>query len=122
MNKSRIRRLEKRIMPEPDIGPRYLTVMKSFSKENYWCKDVPGRFFPSKEEVLEAWEAEHPGELEIAEDDGQFFGYGNVAAGKLDKYIDFVLVPAVREASSDAADERQSALRGLVDAGADHVA
>ena len=59
MNKSRIRRLEKRVMPDPDTEPRYLTVMKSFSKENYWCRDLPGRFFPSKEKVIEAWEAEH---------------------------------------------------------------
>lgn len=65
---------------------------------------------------LAAWEATHPDDLELAEDDGHFFGYRNVAAGKLDKYIDFVLVPAVREASADASDQRDSALRGLVDA------
>ncbi len=66
--------------------------------------------------ALAAWEAAHPDDLELAEDDGHFFGYRNVAAGKLDRYIDFVLVPAVREASADASDQRDSALRRLVDA------
>ncbi len=66
--------------------------------------------------ALAEWEAAHPEELELAEDDGHFFGYRNVAAGKLDRYVDFVLVPAVREASADAADQRDSALRRLVDA------
>jgi putative ATP-dependent endonuclease of the OLD family len=62
------------------------------------------------------WEERHPGDLELTQDDGKFFGYRNVAAGKLDRFIDFVLVPAVRDASSDAADGRDSALRRLVDA------
>ncbi len=62
------------------------------------------------------WEAEHTEDLELSQDDGRFFGYRNVAAGKLDKYIDFVLVPAVRDASADAGDGRDSALRRLVDA------
>ncbi len=66
--------------------------------------------------ALAAWETAHSDDLELAEDDGRFFGYRNVAAGKLDRYIDFVLVPAVREASADAADQRDSALRRLVDA------
>jgi putative ATP-dependent endonuclease of the OLD family len=62
------------------------------------------------------WEADHPRDLELTQDDGRFFGYRNVASGKLDKYIDFVLVPAVRDASADAGDGRDSALRRLVDA------
>lgn len=66
--------------------------------------------------ALAEWEVAHQDDLELAEDDGQFFGYRNVAAGKLDRYVDFVLVPAVREASVDAADGRDSALRRLVDA------
>jgi putative ATP-dependent endonuclease of OLD family len=61
------------------------------------------------------WETANPDRLELAEDDG-FFGYRNVAAGKLDKYIDFVLVPAVRDAAADAGDGRDSTLRRLVDA------
>jgi putative ATP-dependent endonuclease of the OLD family len=62
------------------------------------------------------WECRHPDELELVPDDGRFFGYRNVAAGKLDRYIDFVLVPAVRDAAADACDGRDSSLRRLVDA------
>lgn len=65
---------------------------------------------------LANWEAANPGRLELAEDDGRFFGYRNVGAGKLDKYIDFVLVPAVRDVAADAGDGRDSTLRRLVDA------
>ena len=62
------------------------------------------------------WEHGHPGDLELIEDDGKFFGYRNVAAGKLDKYIDFVLVPAVRDAATDASEGRDSTLKLLMDA------
>jgi len=62
------------------------------------------------------WESRHPDELQLVQDDGRFFGYRNVAAGKLDRYIDFVLVPAVRDAATDACDGRDSSLRRLVDA------
>lgn len=65
---------------------------------------------------LASWEAANPDRVVLAEDDGRFFGYRNVAAGKLDKYIDFVLVPAVRDAATDAGDGRDSTLRRLVDA------
>lgn len=68
------------------------------------------------DEALAAWEADHPDELELGEDDGSFFGFTNVGAGKISKYIDFVLVPAVRDATVDATDARDSTLRRLVDA------
>ena len=65
--------------------------------------------------ALAAWEENHRDRLELIEDDGQFFGYSNVGTGKLSKYIDFVLVPAVRDAADDAVESRDSALRHLVD-------
>lgn len=65
---------------------------------------------------LANWELANPDRVDLDQDDGRFFGYRNVAAGKLDKYIDFVLVPAVRDAAADAGDGRDSALRRLVDA------
>ncbi|MGO9180492.1 MAG: ATP-dependent nuclease [Candidatus Limnocylindrales bacterium] len=64
---------------------------------------------------LQAWEDSNEGRLEWIDDGGQFFGYSNVGTGKLTKYIDFVLVPAVRDASDDAGEGRDSALRRLVD-------
>jgi len=78
--------------------------------------DLPAvRSGPDVEAALDAWEALHPGRLELIEDDGQFFGYSNVGTGKLNKYIDFVLVPAVRDAADDACEGKDSALRHLVD-------
>jgi energy-coupling factor transporter ATP-binding protein EcfA2 len=65
--------------------------------------------------ALEAWEENHRDRPELIEDDGQFFGYSNVGTGKLNKYIDFVLVPAVRDAADDASESKDSALRHLVD-------
>jgi putative ATP-dependent endonuclease of OLD family len=71
---------------------------------------------PAVDAALLDWEGRHPDVLELTQDDGRFFGYRNVAAGKLDKYIDFVLVPAVRDASADAGGGGGSALLRLVDA------
>lgn len=65
--------------------------------------------------ALASWEESHADRLELIEDDGQFFGYSNVGTGKLNKYVDFVLVPAVRDAAEDAVESRDSALRNLVD-------
>jgi energy-coupling factor transporter ATP-binding protein EcfA2 len=76
----------------------------------------PVRSAADVDAALARWEIEHEDQLELLEDDGQFFGYTNVGTGKLNKYIDFVLVPAVRDASLDAAEGgRDSALRHLVD-------
>ena len=66
--------------------------------------------------ALLAWESDHPDRLELGEDDGSFFGFTNVGTGKISKYIDFVLVPAVRDAALDAVEGRDSTLRRLVDA------
>lgn len=78
---------------------------------------APVRSAADVDAALARWESEHQERLDLLEDDGQFFGYTNVGTGKLNKYIDFVLVPAVRDASMDAAEGgRDSALRHLVDA------
>jgi energy-coupling factor transporter ATP-binding protein EcfA2 len=77
---------------------------------------APARTVAAIDAALLEWEEQHQGDLVLTQDDGRFFGYRNVAAGKLDKYIDFVLVPAVRDASADAGGGGDSALRRLVDA------
>jgi putative ATP-dependent endonuclease of OLD family len=76
----------------------------------------PARTVAAIDSELLSWEEQHPDDLVLAQDEGHFFGYRNVGAGKLDKYIDFVLVPAVRDASADAGGGGDSALRRLVDA------
>jgi len=67
------------------------------------------------DEALVAWEAEHPDDLTLERDDGQFFGFQNASRGALQRYTKIVFVPAVREASADAADTRNSPIGQLLE-------
>ncbi|HEY1747142.1 MAG TPA: AAA family ATPase [Xanthobacteraceae bacterium] len=66
-------------------------------------------------EALQKWEAEHIGQCELARDDGQFFGFTNVARGALQKATSFVFIPAVRDASADALDARGAVIAKLLE-------
>lgn len=66
-------------------------------------------------ENMEAWEAAHADQCELFKDDGQFFGFSNVARGALNKYISFVFIPAVRDASVDSIDGRGSVISQLIE-------
>lgn len=61
------------------------------------------------------WEANHPDDLELLPDDGQFFGFQNNSRGKLQRHTSFVFIPAVREASADAADGKTSVIGQLLE-------
>jgi putative ATP-dependent endonuclease of OLD family len=65
--------------------------------------------------ALAEWEAQHSGLCELARDDGQFFGFTNVAKGALQKATAFVLIPAVRDASADAMDARGAVIARLLE-------
>jgi hypothetical protein len=67
------------------------------------------------EEAMLAWEAANPGALLLHPDDGQFFGFQNASRGALKRYTSFVFIPAVREASADAADGKSSAIGQLLE-------
>jgi putative ATP-dependent endonuclease of the OLD family len=64
---------------------------------------------------MDAWEAAHPDRCEPFRDDGQFFGFSNVARGELSKYLSFVFVPAVRDAGGDSLDARGSVVSQLIE-------
>ena len=64
---------------------------------------------------MEAWEKAHPDQCALSEDDGQFFGFANVGRGLLQRYVSFVFVPAVRDASSDAADKSGTVAHQLIE-------
>ncbi|MEM8951797.1 MAG: AAA family ATPase, partial [Pseudomonadota bacterium] len=49
------------------------------------------------------------------QDDGRFFGFSNVARGQLQKATSFVLVPAVRDAATDAQDSKNTAVGQLME-------
>jgi len=67
------------------------------------------------DEALKAWEIAHPQACELGRDDGQFFGFTNVFRGFLGRYIAFVFVPAVKDATADAVDSKNSAIGQLIE-------
>jgi putative ATP-dependent endonuclease of OLD family len=68
------------------------------------------------QENLKNWEAEHPEQWTRQRDDGQFFGFKEVAQGYMGKFTRLLLIPAVRDASEDSAEGKTvfSALMDLV--------
>jgi predicted ATP-dependent endonuclease of OLD family len=67
-------------------------------------------------EFLKSWESSNPTKCTRMSDDGQFFGFTEVAKGHLGKFIRFLYIPAVREASNDASEGgRSSVLTELMD-------
>ena len=72
----------------------------------------------SVEAVLQAlaeWEAQNPGQCKPLRDDGQFFGFTQVAQGYLGRYTKFIHVPAVRDALDDAIEKRGSSVTEIMD-------
>jgi putative ATP-dependent endonuclease of OLD family len=65
--------------------------------------------------ALTEWEAQHAEALTLERDDGRFFGFQNAGRGALQRHTSFVFVPAVREASLDAADGKSSAIGRLLE-------
>lgn len=65
--------------------------------------------------ALTKWEAEHPDKCTRQRDDGRFFGFTEVGQGYLGRFTRFLFIPAVREASDDAAEGRGSVLTELMD-------
>jgi len=66
-------------------------------------------------DALKHWEAANPDKCTLQRDDGQFFGFKEVGKGYLGRFTRFLFIPAVREASEDAAEGRGSVLTGLMD-------
>ncbi len=64
---------------------------------------------------LRQWEANHPDGCARQRDDGQFFGFKEVAQGYLGRFTRFLFIPAVRDASDDSAEGRGSVLTELMD-------
>lgn len=65
--------------------------------------------------ALEVWETENPDQCILDKDDGQFFGFTNVGRGILQKYVSFVFVPAIRDASADAVDKGNTVIAQLIE-------
>lgn len=68
---------------------------------------------PAADSLMDQYEVIHPELTQVYEKEQQFFGPRNIGGGKLDKYTKFVLIPAVRDASSEA--ERRGVIYQLID-------
>lgn len=66
-------------------------------------------------ESLRAWEAAHPDRCTRQRDEGQFFGFTEVAQGYLGRYTRYIHVPAVRDAGEDAAESKGSPITLIMD-------
>ena len=66
-------------------------------------------------QALIDWEEQHSELCEKARDDGQFFGFRQVAEGYLGRFTRRLYIPAVRDAPSDAVEGRGSIFTDLMD-------
>ena len=64
-------------------------------------------------DLMDNYEIAHPELTQPLEREQQFFGPRNVGGGKLDKFTKFVLIPAVRDASSET--EKRGVIHQLID-------
>lgn len=67
------------------------------------------------EPALTKWESDNSGACKRQRDDGRFFGFTEVGRGYLGRFTRFLFIPAVRDASEDAAEGRGSVLTDLMD-------
>jgi predicted ATP-dependent endonuclease of OLD family len=67
------------------------------------------------QEILKKWESEHPSSCTRERDEGQFFGFKEVAQGYLGRYTRFLYIPAVRDASDDSIEGRNTVFTSLMD-------
>lgn len=65
--------------------------------------------------ALKTWEDSHIAQCTPMRDDGQFFGFKEVATGYLGEFTRFLFIPAVRDAADDAAEGKGSVLTDLMD-------
>jgi hypothetical protein len=66
-------------------------------------------------EALKAWEDAHADRCTSQRDDGQFFGFTEVAQGYLGRFTRLISVPAVRDAAEDAAEGKGHAITEMLD-------
>jgi hypothetical protein len=73
--------------------------------------DLPAaRSQPDAEAAMVQWENVNADKLELGRDDGQFFGFTNVARGYLGDLTRFLFIPAVRDAAEDVNEGKSSSM------------
>ncbi|MFB6088171.1 MAG: AAA family ATPase [Candidatus Aenigmatarchaeota archaeon] len=87
---------------------------KKLREDKY--SDLPS--YSNKDEAeanLQKWESHHPDQCVPKRDEGQFFGFKEVGGANLKYFTSFILIPAVRDASEDAEEGRNSLLTNIMD-------
>jgi putative ATP-dependent endonuclease of the OLD family len=74
----------------------------------------PASSGPAREEALRQYEEAHPEECELTQSPEEFFGFTR-GANLLEKYIQWVYIPAVKDASSEQQESNKSAFKELLD-------
>lgn len=64
-------------------------------------------------QALRKYEGQHPGDCELIQSEDQFYGFSK-GANRLAKYVQWVYVPAVKDAASEQVETRNSALGKLL--------
>lgn len=104
------------VRAHPTAGPKLAAYRQLRNDDAAYGAALPtAASAAAAEEAMLAWEAEHPEALVLHPDDGQFFGFQNAGRGALQRHTSFVFIPAVREASVDAADGKSSAIGRLLE-------
>jgi len=67
------------------------------------------------EKALKVWEESHLGQCLRRRDEGQFFGFKEVGEAHLERFTRFIPVPAVHDASEDAAEGKGTTLTEIMD-------
>lgn len=65
--------------------------------------------------ALEEYEHAHADQCSLERDDGKFFGFAAVAQGYLGRHVQFVSIPAVRDAADAATDRKGSPITQLLE-------
>jgi putative ATP-dependent endonuclease of the OLD family len=112
---SRLQNPEFRDIRSESNASGVLDKYRSLQKENPKYSTLPRvQSAQQARDAMAQWESENPSKLVRLRDDGQFFGLHNVNTGYLGDFIQFLLIPAVHDASESALDGRNSPINQLV--------
>ena len=97
-------------------GAREITAAYNALREDPQYSDLPSvRSKDAALEELRKWESAHPEECQRRRDEGQFFGFTEVAQGYLGRYTHFIPIHAVRDAADDASEGKGTVISQIMD-------
>ena len=67
------------------------------------------------EELLQEWEVQNPANCIREREEAQFFGFTEVGAANIDRFSKYIFIPAVRDASEDALEGKESSLTKIME-------